>query len=242
MLKYTLTEILKDVLKTIVTEARDNNWISDNKCKFLFNEHPRLASFYLLPKLHKNLETPPGRLVVSDIGSLREPVAKYIDYFLKLILPSLPAYIQETTAVLNMTEQLGKVGEDTLLVTMDVDSLYTSILHEEGLAALEYFLSERSQTDFPPANFLPKLTRWNLNNNIFIFQDRLFKQAKEHALVRLMQVYIWVNGNRILYLTLLRTPPVTESSTGAIILMPACGQKTIRSQCVKHLSAISWLI
>lgn len=182
VLKHNPTEVLKMELKTILTEAKENDWISDGECKFLFKEHPKLASFYLLPKIHKNLENPPGRPVISGIDSLTEPVSKYIDYFIKPILPQLPAYIQDTTAVLKKIQELGNIGQDTLLVTMDVESLYTSIVHEEGLAALEFFLQDHLQTESPPAHFLLKLTKWTLHNNIFIFQDRLFKQAKGCAM------------------------------------------------------------
>ena len=50
------------------------------------------------------------------------------------------------------------------------------------MAALEHFLGERTQAEDPPVHFLLGLTRWTLYNNIFIFQDRLFRQAKGCAM------------------------------------------------------------
>jgi len=46
-------------------EAKASGWISDSELIFLFNENPRMASFYMLPKIHKCLENPPGRPVIS---------------------------------------------------------------------------------------------------------------------------------------------------------------------------------
>jgi hypothetical protein len=47
-----------------------------------------LASFYLLSKVHKNLENPPDRPVISGSESLTEHISKYIDYFIKPFVTS----------------------------------------------------------------------------------------------------------------------------------------------------------
>ena len=52
----------------------------------------------------------------------------------------------------------------------------------EGLAVLTHFLSRRPESEMPPTDFLLSLTEWTLNNNIFIFQDKIFKQIKGCAM------------------------------------------------------------
>lgn len=141
-----------------------------------------MASFYLLPKIHKCVDNPPGRPVISGNESLTEPVSKYIDYFIKPFLPSLPAYIQDTTDVLNKIKELQNIGPESFLVTMDVEALYTNIEHQQGLEALTYFLKLRPASEMPPTDFLLSLTEWTLTNNIFIFQDKIFKQTKGCAM------------------------------------------------------------
>ena len=64
---------------------------------------------------------------------------------------------------------------------MDVESLYTTIEHEQGWAAMHHFLSTQPETEMPPTEFIVSLTEWTLNHNIFIFQDRI-KQVKGCAM------------------------------------------------------------
>lgn len=98
------TETLVEELKTILTDARDDDLISTQELDFLFRPYPRIASFHLLPKVHKcktNPPTnPPGRPVIPGNETLMEPISKYVDFFIKPLLPLLPAYIQDTTDVL----------------------------------------------------------------------------------------------------------------------------------------------
>ena len=65
----------------------------------------------------------------------KKAIYKYIDYFIKPFRTSLPAYLQDTTDVLNKIKGLNNIGTASFLVTMDVESLYTTIEREQGLAA-----------------------------------------------------------------------------------------------------------
>lgn len=86
--------------------------------------------------------------MISGNESLTEPVSKYIDYFVQPCVSSLPAYVQDTTDVLQ------KVGSEVFLVTMDVEALYTNIEHQQGLQALAHFLRVRPSSEMPPNEFL----------------------------------------------------------------------------------------
>lgn len=175
-------ESLIQELKLLLYKAKEDNLISEPELKFLFHSNPRLASFYLLPKVHKNLTNPPGRPVISGNESLTEPISKYVDFFIKPLLPTLPAYIQDTTEVLSKIKENNFVGSNVLLVTMDVEALYTNIEHEQGLSALRHFLDKRPYPHEPPTGFLADLTDFTLNNNVFLFQDKLYKQMKGCAM------------------------------------------------------------
>lgn len=41
--------------------------------------HPRIPTFYALPKMHKNITNPPGRPIISGIGSQIECASKLVD-------------------------------------------------------------------------------------------------------------------------------------------------------------------
>lgn len=160
----------------LLNRAKEANLINDNDFKFLLVEHPNLASFYLLPKIHKEpYDNPPGRPIISGKGTLTEPASKYVDSFIKPFVKLLPSFIEDTTDVLNNISSLTNL-QSHYLVTMDVESLYTNIDHEEGLFALKHFWSDRGDA-LPPTGFLLDLTRWIIHNNVFMFTDGIYKQC-----------------------------------------------------------------
>ncbi|XP_056419563.1 uncharacterized protein LOC130361029 [Hyla sarda] len=95
---------------------------------------PTVASIYLLPKVHKNAKCPPGRPILSGCNNLSEPLCKYIDFFLSPLVENLPSYLKDTNDVLRKINHT-QLDENMLLVTCDVESLYTSIRHLDGIEA-----------------------------------------------------------------------------------------------------------
>lgn len=77
----------------------------------------------MLPKIHKKVESPPGRPIISVNGSLIEPASQYVDFFIKPYVCTLPSYIQDNTHVLNKIKDIKNAGE-SLLVTMDAESVH----------------------------------------------------------------------------------------------------------------------
>ena len=98
--------------------------ILQNDVLKLIPSHPRPATFYTIPKVHKlpNLVVstcpssnpdnfiieakrlninPPGRPIVSGIGTLTEYVSAFVDRELQQILADIPSYIEDTTDFLN---------------------------------------------------------------------------------------------------------------------------------------------
>ena len=172
---------MKKELEELLNTAKDQNWISKKEYDFLLCQHPRFASYYMLPKVHKNLQNPPGRPIISGNESITEPASKYVDYFIKPFVAKLPSYIQDSTQVLKKIAQIQNIGS-CIMATMDVESLYSNIVHDEGLEALRHFLRSRPDDLMPPSAFIIQLTEWTLKNNVFLFQDKLYKQEKGTAM------------------------------------------------------------
>lgn len=122
-----------------------------------------------------------GRPIINGIDTITEPASQLIDSAIKPLTASLDSFLQDTTQVLIQLQKINQVP-NALLVTMDVEQLYTNIDHKDGLEALEYFLNKRPADMSPPTEFLSALTEWTLTNNIFLFQDKLFQQIKGTAM------------------------------------------------------------
>ena len=56
------------------------------------------------------------------------------------IVRSLPSYVQDNQHALQIFRDLNFLGDDKLIFTMDVTSLYTVIPNGEGLLALKHFV------------------------------------------------------------------------------------------------------
>lgn len=104
--------------------------------------NPRLAKFYALPKIHKHPSLPPGTPIVSGIGSLTESASRFVDSILMLHVLDLPSYTRDTLDLLKQIEDM-VVPPDALLVTLDVETLYSSIPHEQGIQTVCTFLREQ---------------------------------------------------------------------------------------------------
>ena len=174
-------ENMKEDLRTLLLYARENEWISKQEFDFLLPAYPRLPCFRMLMKVHKDALNPPGRPIISSNDSISEPASKYVDYYIKPFVSQLPSYLQDTTHTLKKLSELADVGS-CYLATMDIQSLYSNIVHSEGLAALKHYLRRRPEGVIPPTDFLLQLTEWTLKNNVFIFQDSVYRQQKGTAM------------------------------------------------------------
>jgi hypothetical protein len=138
-----LTKPVYPNISAILHELVQEKLIDQKQYDYLsVQENPRNRLFYLLPKIHKdrdlwnhNQKVPPGRPIVSDCGSDTYRVSEYIDDFLKPLAVKHPSYIKDTYHFLERLKEI-HVPPNALLVTIDVESLYTNINNVEGLSAV----------------------------------------------------------------------------------------------------------
>ena len=125
---------MREITK-VVTEMYNSEEI-DKKCKnYLCEFEPRTSKLYLLPKIHKPTRPPPGRPIISANGCSRERISQFVDHFLKPLVPNIKSYVKDTSDFVKKIRDLGTVPSNTLLVTLDVTSLYTNIPNQEGIKA-----------------------------------------------------------------------------------------------------------
>ena len=141
----------------------------------LISEDPQPGKFYLLPKIHK--PNNPGRPIVSNKLTLTEKISHYVEFHLKPYAQKANSFIQDTTDFLNKLKNVSNLPNNTMLVTLDVCSLYTNISHSNGLSALKNKLPNNQTT-----SIILQLTQFILEHNHFKFQDEHYLQTKGTAM------------------------------------------------------------
>ena len=95
--------------------------------------------------LHKTNNS--GRPVISSINCHTANISKFVDFHLQDHVIQLPSYVKDTTDFINKIEKITS-PEGSILVIMDVSSLYTNIPNDEGIESIRETLSTNGN---PPA-------------------------------------------------------------------------------------------
>ena len=180
-----------DKLKDLVSKSDDffrefygKRWISEKEMKYFtfeFKKTSCLGKMYLLPKIHKRTFNVPGRPVISNCGTPTEKVSEFLDFHLKPVMMAGKSYVKDTGHFLEKLRSLGRIPQNSILVTADVVGLYPSIPHQGGLKALFEKLEERQDKKIP-SNELVKMAEFVLKNNYFEFNSDIYHQMSGTAI------------------------------------------------------------
>ena len=140
---------------------------------------PRTSCIYFLPKIHK--PNNPGRPIVSACKCPTELISSYLDKIMAPIVKSLPSYIKDSQHALEIFRDFNFLGEDKLIFTMDISSLYTVIPNSESHQALRYFFDQCTVTE-PSSETLLRLAQLVLTLNCFSFAGNYYKQINGVAM------------------------------------------------------------
>ena len=136
------TKSHKDYIDITIDEVYDNKQIGKKCQKFLKTGGQRTPLFYTLPKIHKNKLPPPGRPILSANDCSTEKISALVDHFLHPIVEKTMSHIKDTTHFLNVLSRYKNLPPETLIVTLDIGSLYTNIPNEKGITAVRDFLQK----------------------------------------------------------------------------------------------------
>ena len=169
-------ELLNDILR----DMKSKKLISAKEFNFLKAEpSARERYFYLLPKIHKDPLTwtvphkvPPGRPIVSDVSSESHNIALFIEYHLAPFSSLHKSYVKNTYDFLHKLSKV-KALPTSLLISMDVDSLYTNIDNDMGLKAVSELFSKAPH---PAHESVLRLLRASLEGNDFTFNGHYYLQ------------------------------------------------------------------
>ncbi|KAM4044171.1 uncharacterized protein ACNLHF_008225 isoform 1-T2 [Anomaloglossus baeobatrachus] len=172
--------IFKSELDNILKKACNDNIIPVGILEGLVNQFPIVPTIYFLPEVHKSLQDTLGRPIVSGVNSLCEPACRFLDYYLQPLMFDLPSYIRDSADLLVRIQDL-HLDDDVIMMTADVESLYTSIAHSDGLRAVEFYLSTTS-LESNLVFLLLTLLKCILTHNFFLFKGRYYLQQRGTAM------------------------------------------------------------
>jgi hypothetical protein len=135
----------------------------------------KYPAFHALPKLHKGLKDLKSRPVVGAVDWYTTPVSKILSFHLNNIIKDQQAehLLSRTTDTITRLNQIkrSEITSNSILVTLDIESLYTNI----DLSILNEILEH-----FDP--YLKELSMFINNNNKFEYLGDIFKQSNGIAM------------------------------------------------------------
>lgn len=153
--------------------------------KFIVQKIPvkesRLPNFYILAKVHKRKQPSdpiPTRPIVASHSYITTPASIYLDTRLQPFMAKLSTVLKDTKTCIQAIEA-ASFPPDCVLVTADVQSLYTNMPTNDVLRSLKDFLTAQKIRD---ASLLVRIAEVVLRNNMFRFGRKTFRQLQGTAM------------------------------------------------------------
>lgn len=166
-----LEQVLSDLLRT--------GYVTSSQYGYLKPEVNKMTAryFYLLPKIHKPRESwprpdmPAGRPIVSDCNSESSRICAYIDYYLQPLSIIHESYLKDTYDFINKIKGQ-HINPNWLLITADVESLYTNMCIDIIIEAIKEIFMENPDPTRPDQHII-QLLEITLKNNDFEFNGNI---------------------------------------------------------------------
>lgn len=170
------------VINTILGNMLRDKYISKEQLKYLSGpDKINNRTFYLLPKIHKNPTAwlqpnrmPPGRPIVSDVGSETYRISEYIDSFINPLANKHPSFIKNTYEFVNKIKNFA-IENNWLLVTGDIESLYTNMNIDRCIKVVKDTFNKYPDVKRPD-NYILELLEISMRNNDFEFNNNFYLQ------------------------------------------------------------------
>jgi hypothetical protein len=164
MIPHEKTNGNKQIVKYLVEQLKKTK-----ENKFIY------PSFHVLPKLHKGLKDLKSRPVVGAVDWFTTPVSKILSFHLQQTIKDQQAkhLLSRTTEAIQRLHNISTrdITDQSILVTMDIESLYTNI----DLLILSQILEHIDP-------YLNKLCSFVNNHNMFEYLDQIYQQCSGIAM------------------------------------------------------------
>ena len=154
---------------------------------------PRIPEFYTLTKIHKPSLV--GRPIISGCDGPTERISCFVDRLIQPIAQQQESYLDDSKDFINFIENT-KLPKNTILVSMDVTTLYTNIPQEEGITTVCKAYEDFYKNLLPiPTKFLRQMLCLILKRIHFnLIDDITYKpteRLRESKWPWLLQIFPW---------------------------------------------------
>ena len=119
---------------------------------------------------------PPYRHIIASKRTLREHISGYVDSILQPLQHNIPSLVTDTNDLLRKLNDINHlITPESIMITMDVNSLYTNIPHTDGINACRSF-PNRPTNDPARINDIKILIHSSLTHNLFKFNNDHYLQ------------------------------------------------------------------
>ena len=114
-----------NLVNDTIDRFKKANLLSKKLAGELKSVNPKPPKFYISPKIH-----------INSINCHTSEISRFVHHHLQPPVREIPSYIKDTNDFINKINNF-PVPPNSLLVTMDVQSLYTSIPNNERIASVK---------------------------------------------------------------------------------------------------------
>jgi hypothetical protein len=164
--------VMQTNVKNFLKEQVEHKGINASIARKLILPNPTVPSLYGAPKIHK-----PGkkmRQIVSYVNSPLYELAKYTAKQLEELQIDMGFEIKNSLEFIERVKDL-KIGEDEILVSFDVESLFPSVPLEPTLNTVKHHIN-RQNINKEKKNFLIKSIELCTSLNQFQYRGKFYKQ------------------------------------------------------------------
>ena len=196
--KDTSPTIYKELIK-ILQEYKKNNFISETEYTPTNPSWLQFPSSKIsgLSKIHKN--NMPMHHIVSACGTATHNTAKFITKTLQNYCDKTSSFVKDSTDFIKKIKHLSINPEEETVVSSDLSAFFTSIPLPVALQVINpkisTFTNFTNVYKIPTVKFI-KLLEFTLNNYIFCFNKRFYKQLQGgiHGFTCLTCHYKYLHG------------------------------------------------
>ena len=166
-----------NLVNDIIDRFKKENVLFKKLADGLKSVIPKIPKFYISPKIHK--ENNPGRPVINSINCHTSEISRFADHHLQPLVREIPSYIKDANDFINKIDNCA-VPRNSFTLTMDAESLNTSIPNNEGIVSVKKKYHYPNKTI--PTKIITIFLALILKLNNFLFNSKFYLQIKGCAM------------------------------------------------------------